>query len=113
MPKFRKKPVVIEAQHYDGSNESAAAILYWIGSSPGALAAAEEGQRLALVDGNGVLLIRTLESGGGHHVADAGDWIICGVKGEFYPCKPDIFAATYDEEPTRAEGSNYTQAKGN
>lgn len=39
------------------------------------------------------LLIETLE---GTHRANPGDWIIRGVKGEFYPCKPDIFAATYE-----------------
>jgi hypothetical protein len=40
------------------------------------------------------LTIPTLE---GDHVARHGDWIIKGVKGEFYPCKPDIFAATYEQ----------------
>ena len=39
------------------------------------------------------LLIRTLE---GDMTAAFGDWIICGVNGEFYPCKPDIFKATYE-----------------
>ena len=39
------------------------------------------------------VLINTLE---GQMRGDVGDWIIKGVKGEFYPCKPDIFAATYD-----------------
>lgn len=39
------------------------------------------------------LTIATLE---GIHTASAGDWIIKGIKGEFYPCKPDIFAATYE-----------------
>ncbi len=38
-------------------------------------------------------MIRTLE---GEHIASPGDWIIKGVKGEFYPCKPDILVATYD-----------------
>ncbi len=38
--------------------------------------------------------IKTLEGG---HIVTPGDWIITGVKGETYPCKPDIFAATYDE----------------
>jgi hypothetical protein len=33
-------------------------------------------------------------------VADVGDFVICGVKGEFYPCKPDIFEATYEVAPT-------------
>ena len=43
--------------------------------------------------GQSGLVIPTLE---GDHLAEPGDWIIKGVKGEFYPCKPDIFAATYD-----------------
>ena len=42
---------------------------------------------------DGRLIISTLE---GLHWADPGDWIIRGVQGEFYPCKPDIFAATYE-----------------
>lgn len=42
----------------------------------------------------GGLVIKTLE---GEHIANIGDYIIKGVKGEFYPCKPDIFAVTYDE----------------
>lgn len=47
----------------------------------------------------GGLEILTLE---GKMTADVGDWIIRGVKGEFYPCKPDIFEATYEpaEEPS-------------
>lgn len=44
-------------------------------------------------DGTGALRIVTLE---GIHRCDFGDWIIRGVKGELYPCKPDIFAATYE-----------------
>lgn len=56
--RFRKKPVEIEAQQFDGSGASAAAILFWIGSSPAALVAAEAGQRLAYVDGSGALFIR-------------------------------------------------------
>lgn len=42
------------------------------------------------------LKIKTLESGGGYHIADKGDWIIKGIKGEFYPCKPDIFELSYE-----------------
>lgn len=42
----------------------------------------------------GGLVIKTL---GGEHLASIGDWIIRGVKGEFYPCKPDIFDATYEK----------------
>lgn len=96
MPKFRKKPVVIEAQLYDGTN--AAALLFWIGSSPAAVALAKaQFQKLAMVTEDGAFRIRTLESGDGWHIADAGDWIIQGIQGEFYPCKPAIFAATYEE----------------
>jgi len=43
---------------------------------------------------NGCLIIHTAE---GNMKASRGDWIIEGVKGEFYPCKPDIFKATYDK----------------
>ena len=43
--------------------------------------------------GNNILVIHTLE---GDHRANPGDWIIKGVQGEFYPCKPDIFEETYE-----------------
>ena len=49
------------------------------------------------------IFIHTLE---GTHRADCGDWIIKGVKGEFYPCKPDVFEATY--EPAEDEGDYET-----
>ena len=45
----------------------------------------------------GGLIIKTLE---GEHLASIGDYIIKGIQGEFYPCKPDIFEATYEEEET-------------
>ena len=77
MPQFRKKPVVIEAREWTGAN--AAGLLDWLGES-----ASQEGQ---------TLLIHTLE---GTHEASLGDMIIRGLKGEIYPCKPDIFAATYE-----------------
>jgi hypothetical protein len=84
MAKFRKKPVVIEAIHYQsalGNNR----VMNWL---------AQQG---ANVDGwlfhEGEITIPTLE--GRMKVSD-GDWIIKGVQGEFYPCKPDIFAATYE-----------------
>lgn len=84
MPKFRTKPVVIEAIQYDGSN--AEDISAW--------AARPDGN--ALIEefpiGHG-LVIKTME---GNMQAIHGDWIIRGVKGEFYPCKPDIFKATYE-----------------
>jgi hypothetical protein len=80
--KYRKKPVVIEAHRYDGQayqTDDFFDLVHWIGDS-------------ARVR-DGYLIITTLE---GEHRADPGDWIIKGIKGEFYPCKPDIFAATYE-----------------
>ena len=77
--KYRKKPVVIEAVQYV--------------TGGAALIETFMGQQLDLLLGTDVLLIPTLES---PHEANPGDWIIKGVKGEFYPCKPDIFAMTYE-----------------
>jgi hypothetical protein len=85
MPKFRKKPVVIEAVQWDGKNFESIALF----------AAESINPRGCYLDmkNNNVLTIETLE---GNHVASIGDWIIMGVKGELYPCKPDIFEATYE-----------------
>ena len=80
--RFRKKPVVIEAVRWDGSNT--AEVADFMETSP-AFSSDDKGS--AWVD------IHTPE---GTMRADKGDWIIRGVKGEFYPCKPDIFAATYE-----------------
>jgi len=87
MPKFRKRPVVIEAVHFDGTVESANHILAWMGKNG---AAARRAHRTDPAQG---LLIGTLE---GDMRATPGDFIIKGVQGEFYPCKPDIFEATYE-----------------
>ena len=56
------------------------------------------------IGGIATCIIPTLE---GHHVANEGDWIIKGIKGEFYPCKPDIFEMTY--EPVIQGGNNEQQ----
>lgn len=77
MAKYRKKPVVIEAVQYDGSFP-----LDFLGDSENVYKA-----------GNRTIAIETLE---GTMRADVGDWIIRGVQGELYPCKPDIFEATYE-----------------
>lgn len=85
---FRKKPVVIEARQFETNNDEGgaclAALVTWINGSTGEETAHHNGTDL---------FIKTLE---GTHEARVGDWIIKGVKGEFYPCKPDIFVATYD-----------------
>lgn len=78
--KFRKKPVVIEAIQFTGSNP--AEICRFMGAG--------EWEEDFLDAG---LEIKTLE---GTMKASPGDWIIRGVAGEYYPCKPDIFAATYE-----------------
>ncbi|MBY0523433.1 MAG: hypothetical protein K2R98_08535 [Gemmataceae bacterium] len=87
MTRFRKKPVVIEAMRFDGTKESANYVLAWLGNS-GAVA-----NRVHRTKPERGIAIGTLE--GAMH-ASPGDWIIKGVKGEFYPCKPDIFEATYE-----------------
>lgn len=80
MPKFVKKPVTIEARQFTPGE--GIAIKAW---------AAEHGQKILVR--NGVLDIPTLE---GMMSAQPGDWVIRGIQGEFYPCKPDIFTAAYD-----------------
>jgi hypothetical protein len=90
--KYRKMPVVIEAMQWDGTAESAIPIINWANKSPRSINyySADESAR-----GFVELVVPTLE---GDMVARPGDFIIRGVQGEFYPCKPDIFAATYKGE---------------
>jgi hypothetical protein len=93
--KFRKKPVEIEAMQYDGKN-SARPIIDWVLANGGtARYICSDTERCIKNAGDcpHYIGIKTLE---GTMRATIGDWIIRGVKGEFYPCKPDIFAATYD-----------------
>ncbi|AUM18226.1 hypothetical protein [Rhodococcus ruber] len=91
---FRKKPVEIEAMQWNGTAERFAELQQWGGVDTFVI------ERVAESTGGGDprwfdrLLVPTLE---GQMRADVCDWIIRGVKGEFYPCKPDIFEATYDE----------------
>lgn len=84
MPKFRKKPVVIEAVQWDGTER---------GSHDALAFAASDNVFLVTSDGPDRIEIQTLE---GNMCADIGDWIIRGVKGEFYPCRDDIFRMTYE-----------------
>ena len=94
MPMFRKKPVVIEARRWDGSLNGAAHLCEWM-NGPG-----PDGEPTAgyVYNKDGVedFLIATPE---GDHQVTPEDWIIKGVAGEFYPCKPDIFDETYTPEP--------------
>lgn len=90
---YRKKPVTIEAVQLGDDN--AQEVLEWINRNDGqAIPIRTSPYNASQL--TGAILIHTLE---GDHRADPLDWIIRGVKGEFYPCKPDIFAATYDPDP--------------
>lgn len=80
MPKFRKKPVVIDA------------VQFRAGEQPSEFAEDVVAGRIRYPE-DGTMLINTLE---GSMIARPGDWIIRGVKGELYPCKDDIFRATYE-----------------
>lgn len=92
--KFRKKPVVINATCNHGIW---APILAWLeeiaGNRFGGFAFQPGTEPPVTRNDDGSLNIRTLE---GMMRAEVGDWVIQGVKGELYPCKPDIFAATYE-----------------
>ncbi|MEV8610241.1 hypothetical protein AB0383_20330 [Amycolatopsis sp. NPDC051373] len=94
---FRKKPVEIQAMRWDGTASGATPVIEWVlggGSTVTYRCVDDEGCQGHDSVGTHVLKIETLE---GPITASPGDWVIRGVQGEFYPCKPDIFAATYDE----------------
>lgn len=78
--RYIKKPIPVQAMQYNGDNwreiEEWADAVHWRSSTS--------------------MAIKTLE---GTMIANVGDWIIRGVAGEFYPCKNEIFRATYEEEP--------------
>jgi hypothetical protein len=78
VPRFRKKPVVVEAVLWTGHNLSEV-----LAFCPGSALVGSE------------IYVPTIDNYG---YADVGDYIIKGVQGEFYPCKPDIFHATYEPE---------------
>jgi hypothetical protein len=80
MAKYRKKPVMIEA------------VQFRAGEQDGSFCDDVMAGRVRYPE-DGTMLIQTLE---GVMCAQPGDWIIRGVKGELYPCKPDIFLATYE-----------------
>lgn len=99
MAKFRKKPVVIEAVQLCWAqwNEICEFLEDIISEKNPGRHADPDGPSISDACGEEPpyleLTIPTLE---GDHIAKHGDWIIKGVKGEFYPCKPDIFEATYE-----------------
>lgn len=90
--KYKKKPVIIEAKRFLAYTQGPD-LIRWIESY--GYKAEMGGSYYDNEDpGPAYLLIHTLE---GIHKANVGDWIIKGVKGEFYPCKPDIFDLTYEK----------------
>ena len=97
MAKYRKKPVVIEAIQWLGNNFED--IKEFAGNN-------------VEIDSDSDLIVKTLEDGGtkAAHVATIGDYIIKGVQGEFYFCKPDIFKQTYEQE--KEVGNNNTVLNG-
>ena len=90
--KYQKKPIIIEAVQWIGKNLPELVIFGLTG---------------AYMLSDNRLQISTLEGG---HIASVGDWIIKGIKGEFYPCKPDIFDLTYQlSEPKPDESRLLTK----
>jgi len=89
MAQYRKKPVVIEAIQWNGKNFDQ--ISQFIGENHGHKKAHEDAEEAAIKSGK--YYISTLE---GIMTASKGDWIIKGVSGEFYPCKPEVFETTYE-----------------
>ena len=90
--RYRKKPVVIEAIQFIDTPERLEELSKFIDNQP---------LRVDYKNPNKpVLKLQTLE---GEHIASVGDYIIKGVKGEFYPCKPDIFEMTYE----KADSENF------
>lgn len=92
--KYRKRPVIVEAHLFDGSNEEF--IIEW---------ASVSGEKIvwdyAVVEGEQNVRVLEIETLEGIFQALPGDWIIKGVAGEFYPCKPDAFVETFDSVTDR------------
>ena len=85
MAKYRKKPVIIEAVQYDGNFRCLD--VFSINEVSHFVVSKDENDKQCIK-------IPTLE---GEMIASVGDYIIRGIKGEYYPCKPDIFEATYEK----------------
>lgn len=82
MTKYRKKPVVVEVMRFTDTTKDR--VFHWITCNKSA----------EFINGKPALKIQTLE---GIMTVSVGDYVIKGVQGEFYPCKPDIFEQTYEK----------------
>lgn len=96
--RFRKKPVVVEARQLVGTTSDIHEVYLWVESHVGPYETNSPDKEVPIkgisIDAEtGFIVIATLE---GEMTAKIGDWIIKGVAGEFYPCKPEIFEATYE-----------------
>jgi len=100
--KFRKKPVVIDAMRVTPENVEEVAV--WCGGRVFSEAKASDPTDVYIA-----LDIPTLEGVVRAQTYHGGDYIIKGVQGEFYPCKPDIFAATYEPVDRVVESHSYTK----
>lgn len=102
--KYRKKPVVIEAMRFAGTTAETHAVYQWVEKNTlGSFEPMDviEGRKPYPASGvsidprDGRMIIATLE---GPHWVNVGDYVIRGVAGEYYPCRSDIFEATYEQE---------------
>lgn len=96
MTRYRKKPVVVDAMQFTDCDEHTAYDVYcWAADHVGTFQPYGDppSQGVSIDPATGTMLIATLE---GVMTVKLGDWIIRGVKGEFYPCKPGIFDETYE-----------------
>jgi hypothetical protein len=107
MSYYRKKPVIIEARQYVGTASQTHDVYLWVEENTlgsfepldvitGRVPCPASGVSIDPRDGR--MMIATLE---GPHWVNVGDYVIRGVRGEFYPCKPDIFEATYEGDAER------------
>lgn len=126
---YRKKPVHVEAMKFDGATADTHAVMNWLENNeyPFLAGNALHPESLIYPDqetgdnsrpdkgiyidpATGFLMIRTME---GDMTVRVGDWVIQGIKSEFYPCKPDIFAATYeqvDQDGNRVNSTQYPES---
>ena len=85
LSKYRSRPVVKEAVQFDGSTASQKEIEEW-----------SAGRVRGFYTPQGYLAGLRVETLEGNMDAEGGDWIIRGLRGEFYPCKPDVFEKSYE-----------------
>lgn len=105
--KFRKKPVVIEAYQWKEGDALNLRRNGWPQWLVDATQSDENWDSIVTLSFDGYATIKTLE---GEMRADIGDWIIRDINGELYPCKPDIFAATYESADIDLNAADFSDA---